>query len=277
MEAENPKKESNEVIKAKGTCKQFIKQQGLTLEQCMLTGPDGNLVFKLNYSLPNNKEKTLIHFSVIPAKSKEVQDKMLVWSYIAALENIPVQSRLEFYKEVLELNHGSDTAWAGLSKDNKITVKSERMIKGIDIDELTDMIKMTAKLAQELRGKICVVHGVKTIIEEDAPEISRPGSNETQPAAYALLLGKLQKKVMETASSCKSFLFNRDYKQCSKIYFKDAYELLEIIKKGGSGDSVIETIKEDLERAIADLPYFPDNQKKYEMLHEVFQKILNAR
>lgn len=268
--------ESNEVIKAKAICKQFIKEQELSLENNMTTNPDGTLVFNVTYSMSNNEEAT-VYFSVIPTTNKEVQDKILVWSDITTLENVPAQTKQDFFKGILELNYISDTAWCGVAKDGKISVKSERMIKGVDVDELADMVKMTAKLALEVRSKICVVYGVKTLKASELAGPTQDGTDPNQKKAYTELLGKLQRKVLETVDSCKLALHDREFQVCCKNYFKDAYELLDMIKKGAQSDPVIETIKEDLERAIADIPYYPDNQKRYEMVYEVFQKILKAR
>ena len=278
MEDENSNKESNEVIKARGTCKQFIKLQGKKLEQCSHVDSDGSLVYELNYKFTDTEEIP-VKFSVIPAKSKEVHDKMLVWSNVVSIEDVPAQNRQEFYKSILKLNYDADTAWCGISKDGKVTVKSERMIKGIDLDELVDMLKMTVKLAQEIKSNICVVYGVKILSKGNSSDFSASCSVKIQKAEYSELLGKLQRKVMETLDACKAFLQSGNYAQCCKIYFKNAYELLDCIKKYSRVESsgVVAAIKEDLERAIADIPYFTDNRKKYEMIREVFQNILKAR
>ena len=268
--------ESNEVIKAKAICKEFVKIQGLTLDQCMTTNPDGTLVFKLTFSM-SEKDEAAVFFGVIPAKSKDVQDKILVWSDITTIESIPSLSRQEFFKAVLELNFLSDTAWCGVSKEGKITVKSERMIKGVDVDELGDMVKMTAQLALEVKTKPCVMYGVKTLGGADIPAVGQAAASNAERAAYAEILGKIQRKIMETIDSCRLALKDRDFQQCCKVYLKDTYDLIELIKKNGTSPAVIETIKEDLERAIGDIPYFPDNQKRYEMFYDVFQKILKVR
>jgi hypothetical protein len=93
---------------------------------------------------------------------------MVVWSYIAQVINIPIEKKEEFLLRLLAINIESDTCAVGIEKESFILVKAERMLSGLDINELKGMIDSTFSVGQKLKTDVCPLYKIKTM-DEDTP------------------------------------------------------------------------------------------------------------
>ena len=84
-------------------------------------------------------------------------------------------------------------------------------------------------------------------------------------------------RVNGVVEACNNLVTAKDYVACNKLYFKASYDILEEVKQKGAGSKMLESVKEDVERAIADIPYFQNEQSKYNMFKELFEGILKVR
>jgi hypothetical protein len=279
MEFESFLSASNEVVKAIGTTTQFIKELKLDPAACMQLNSEGNQVFSIMYAIQGGGEYP-VKICVKQTKLKSEQDRILVWADVTSVENISALNSEGFFRALLKLNALSDTAWAGITEEKNISVKSERMARGMDVDELASMVKMTARLASEIYNHLCVIHGIKTL-PLGPGAVKTPAKTDDGDKAhsgvYWDVLNTVHAKVNETIDSCRPFLPAKEYLQCNKLYFKALYEMLDMIKARGAGSNMLGGIREELERAISDLTYLQSEQSKYTMFKELFEKILKVR
>jgi len=268
---------SNEVAKALGVCRQLIKNLKLDLSQYMKTNDEGNTEFNFAFPLPDGTE-ALISIIILSSRMKTIHDKIFIRSEVASMENVPALNTEGFLKALLKLNAEVDTAWAGITEEKIVIAKAERMIRGMDVDELTDMTAMVAKLAIKIKNELCVIYGIKPLVPGSiAPKPKVDSEIKEKLATYVEILNGIQTKVLGVEKSCEELLKAKDIAGCNKLYFKESYEILEEIKTKAPDNTMLHTVRDEVAKAISDSEFLKNEQSRYNMFKGVFEKVIKEK
>ena len=262
-------------------CRDVCRRIKLKPEDCMRKNKDGTFTFAITYPVPNRSDRFPIFFSVLPGRNPKEPNKLIVWSDITPIENIGSDKREEFFRQLLEANiQKIDTCTIGIARNNFITVKVERILHGLDSDELFDMLSMTKIVAGTLHSKICPRFGIPTKTEDSkGREISydqQNPSDKTKPTGGDML-AKIQNDAIASVEKGERMYSSGEYLECYELYYKTAYDILNNLIPVQGVSPTLDTAKNSIEGAIKEVNSFSEDKKKCLKFKSTFDTILTLK
>ena len=269
--------------------KQFCQSKNIDPAKTMSTETSG--VVRFSFELPlNNGSLMPVHFYLVPEGGANNPARILIGSPVAPVENIPAKVREEFFRALLTENMRYDTACICISPDNHISAKADRIIRGLDFNELQDMATVLTALSANLNLEICPRYNVKTSAAaprggitftgtakgggEVKVEIPKGGGGETAPSAT---LEEIQKFVIKVIEKGDSLAQTGNHAQCYRVYYDSAHKIGSLLAARGKGFPAFDALRKSLKKAMGDSQVEGDDSKKCAMVRQVFDETLQMK
>lgn len=273
--------------------KRFCQSKNIDPSKVMSTETSG--VVRFSFELPlKNGALMGVHFYLVPEGGENNPARILIGSPVAPVENIPAKVREEFFRALLQENMRYDTACICISPDNHISAKADRIIRGLDFNELQDMATVLTALSANLNLEICPRYNVKTAAETQAAAGARDGITLTGTAkgggevkveipaggggaAPGATLQEIQKFAIKVIEKGDTLAQSGNHAQCYRVYYDSAHKIGSLLTARGKGVPSFDAFRKSLKKSMADTQVEADDSKKCAMLRQVFDEALQMK